>query len=498
MDGATPEQLTEAIRSGKAPRIAALLGGDQGDGRFEHAYAAPHALSILPSSTIADWTAVFTGNVPAWNGVPGDEWFVRETGRFYAPVPVSVTDLTDNTKVMTDDLVGKAVKVPTLYELLGVESNVSMLSVHRGATYYSTVAPAALADLLGSLIKGTLSGEDARESVSATLDRDSTKKLIAVIEEHGVPDLQVVYFPGIDVFTHASKNPLASQTRYLSEITDGLVGEVLDEYQRKEALEETYVIFISDHGHIPTLNDKRHELGTDEEGSPFEAIARAHFRVRKASLLRPDADKDYQAVLAYQGFMAYIYLANRSTCPDQGDVCEWKKPPLFKEAVLPVLRSLYRSNRLGRPVAKLKGTIDLIFSRPPSGYDKDALPYEVFDGHSLVPIRDYLRSHRRPELVDLEQRMQWLSAGPYGNRAGDILLLPKACTNLPIEDRYFFAGITHYSWHGSACEGDGHILFILAQHNGSGERMRSIMSKFGGASPSERQMTPLVQSLFGK
>jgi hypothetical protein len=160
--------------------------------------------------------------------------------------------------------------------------------------------------------------------------------------------------------------------------------------------------------------------------------------------------------------------------------------------------SVHRGATLGRPVAKLKGTIDLIFSRHPLAHGEDALPYEVFDGHSLVPIRDYLRHHRRPDLVDLEQRMQWLSAGPYGNRAGDILLLPKACTNLPIEDRYFFAGITHYSWHGSACEQDGHIPFILVQYNGSGERMQSIMSKFGGASPSERQMTPLVRSLFGK
>lgn len=165
---------------------------------------------------------------------------------------------------------------------------------------------------------------------------------------------------------------------------------------------------------------------------------------------------------------------------------------------MPALRSLYRSSTLGRPVARLKGTIDLIFSRRPAARGKDAVPYEIFDGHSLAPIHEYLRRHRRPDLIDLEQRMHWLSAGPYGNRAGDILLLPEACTNLPIEDRYFFAGITHYSWHGSACEQDGHMTFILAQYNGSGERMRSIMSKFGGASPSQREMTPLVRSLFGK
>jgi hypothetical protein len=113
-----------------------------------------------------------------------------------------------------------------------------------------------------------------------------------------------------------------------------------------------------------------------------------------------------------------------------------------------------------------------------------------------VPIHEYLQAHPRPDLVDLEQRMNWLSAGPYGNRAGDILLLPRACMNVPIEDRYYFAGVTHYTWHGSACEQDSHIPFILAEPTGTGEDMRAIMSDFGGESPSERELTPLVRSLF--
>ncbi len=106
MDGATPAQFMDAVHSGHAPNIATLLGKDQGDGVFEHAYAAPHALSILPSSTIADWAAIFTGSVPAYDGIPGDEWFERDTMQFYAPVPVSVPDAADNAKVVTDDLVG--------------------------------------------------------------------------------------------------------------------------------------------------------------------------------------------------------------------------------------------------------------------------------------------------------------------------------------------------------------------------------------------------------
>jgi hypothetical protein len=498
LDGAVPAGLMEAIKSSKMPHISALLGKEEGNGLFEHGYAAPEALSVLPSSTIADWASIFTGSVPAWDGVTGDEWFIRETATFYAPVPVSLTDVTDNTKLVTDDLLGKELKVPTLYEQLGVRTYVSMLSVHRGATYFTTVGPNSLSDLFEHLIMGTMKGRDPEMSLSATLDRASVTKVNEAIEKHGIPDLQVVYLPGIDIFTHAAEDPLNSQVRYLEQVTDGAAGQVLDEYRKHNALVNTYVIFIADHAHIPTMNDEKNRLGPDDDSSPFQAVAKAGFRVRKASLILADIDKDFQAVLAYQGSMAYIYLADRTTCPKDDDKCEWNKPPRFEEDVIPVLKSLYRSNQYGRPVAALKGKLDLIFSRQPMSSATNSLPFEVFDGGELVPIYDYLSEHPRPDLPKLAERMRWLSAGRYGNRAGDILLLPKACMNVPIENRYYFAWMTHYSWHGSACEQDGHIPFILTQANGSGQRMRSIMNKFGGAAPSERAMTPLVVSIFGK
>jgi len=498
LDGAVPAGLMDAIKSLEMPNIRELLGKDQGSGLFEHAYAAPHALSVLPSSTIADWASIFTGSVPAWDGIPGDEWFDRETATFFAPVPVSMIDVSDNTKLVTDNLIGNQLKVPTLYERLGVRSYVSMLSVHRGATYFTTVSPEALSDLFQHLVRGTLKGQEPRKSMSGSLDRDSVAKLNEAIEEHGIPDLQVVYFPGIDIFTHAAENPLSSQVRYLEHITDGAVGQVLEAYRRHNALHNTYVIFIADHAHIPTLNDEKHRLGPDDEGSPFQAVAQAGFRVRKASLLLGDPYKDFQAVLAYQGSMAYIYLADRATCPKDGDKCYWKKPPRFEEDVIPVLKTLYLSNQVGHPVAALKGKLDLIFSRQPMASGTNALPFEIFDGRELIPIDDYLGEHPRPDLPRLSERLRWLSAGPYGNRAGDILVLPKACMNVPIESRYYFAWMTHYSWHGSACEQDGHIPFILAQASGSGLKMLSLINKFGGASPSEREVTPLVLSIFGK
>ena len=396
LDGAGPDQVVEAIRSGRAPNIAALLGKEIGAGLFEHAYAAPHALSVLPSSTIAAWAAIFTGKPPAQNGVTGDEWFVRETATFYAPVPISVRDTLDVTKVVNDDLLGKSLRVPTLFQILGGRSHVSLLYVHDGATLYTTVAPASLVDIVGRLVSHTMEGGDPENSLSAGLDLDSVQKLIKAIDQQGVPDLQVVYFPGIDIFTHVAKDRLAGQVRYIESITDKAVGAVLDAYRNKGALAGTHAIFIADHAQVPTLNDDQHRFGTDDEHSPFGLVAANGFRVRRPHLTLGSLDKDYQAVLAYQGFMAFVYLADRSTCADEHKPCEWGRPPRFREDVMPVVRAFYQANRTGNPIPELKGTMDLIFARVPVPGDRDARPYQIFDGQKLVSIHDYLRAHSRP------------------------------------------------------------------------------------------------------
>jgi len=496
LDGTTPDQLMQAIRSDSAPNLAGLLGREKQQGLFEHAYAAPRAWSILPSSTIAAWAAIFTGTPPAANGVAGDEWFERETATFRAPVPVSTLDTVDVSKVVSDDLIGTALRTPTLYELVQKKAYVSLLSVHRGAALYTTVAPAAFTDFLYFLIRGTLKGIDPEKTFAASLDFSATQKVIEAIDAYGLPDVQVVYFPGIDIFTHVSEDPLVRQVRYLQRVTDKNIGDVLEIYRKKDALKGTYVIVISDHAQIPTLDEDRHKLSTDDEHSPFALLKRSGYRVRKPLLTLGELDTDYQAVLAYQGFMAYVYLADRSTCEQEHQPCDWPKPPRFKEDVLPALQAFDKANRSGELVPELKGTIDLIFGREPAPTNQAAKPFQIFDGQKLVPIGDYLNRNPRPDLIDLERRMQWLGAGPYGHRAGDILLLAKACTQLPIEQRFYFASVSHHTWHGSACEQDSRIPFILAQAGGNGERMRALMRKFAGEVPTELSMTPLVRELL--
>jgi Type I phosphodiesterase / nucleotide pyrophosphatase len=495
LDGGGYDQLMTAIRSGSIPALSALIGKEVGPNLFEHAYSAPRVESMLPSSTVADWVSIFTGEPPAYDGVTGDEWFVRETRSFYAPVPITVLDTLDFTKMVTDDLVDKAIAVPTLYDLLGTRTYVSLLMVHRGAILFTTVDPKAFTGMTLELIKGALAGEGAEKSLAGSIDRDSAQKLVETINEHGTPNLQVVYFPGLDIYTHEAKNPLQAQIGYYQKVIDPAIAQVLTVYRRNNLLKDTYVLIIADHGHTPVINDDHHAIGTSND-TPFGLLKHAGFRVRKPLLTLGNLDQDYQAVIASQGFMEYIYLADRSTCPREGDRCRWAASPRFKQDVLPTLRLLYQTNRSGRPITALKGTIDLIFSRPPSRAGKDTQPFQVFNGRRLVPIHDYLADHPRPDLIDLERRMKWLGAGPFGNRAGDIILLARTGGDVPIEQRYYFAAHSHYSWHGSADWLDSNVPLILARQASSGDDLRHIVKGAQGDPPSELDITPLVRSLF--
>jgi Type I phosphodiesterase / nucleotide pyrophosphatase len=498
LDGAGYPQLMEAIRSGKAPHIATLLGREKGNGLFEHGYSAPGALSVLPSSTVADWAATFTGKPPAQNGVPGDEWFDRQHQRFYAPVPITVSDTADFSLMYNEDLVGKQLEVPTLYERLKRRSYVSMLMIYRGATLLSTVPPTTFAGVVGKLISGQLVGETALQTISKALDLASTAKLLEAFEEHGLPRLQVVYFPGIDLFTHASPDPLHAQVGYIEDYTDDAVGQVLDAYRKLGALSNTYVIFVADHGHTPTMDDDQHRLGPDDPGSPFAILKTAGFRVRRPLLTLSQSEQDYQAVIASQGFMAYVYLADRSTCETSGKTCDWSRPPRLRQDTMSAVRALYAENQSGRSIPQAKGTVDLIFAREGTEKDEEAEAFKVFDGRRLVPIHRYLQRHPRPDLVDLEERMEWLGDGPRGGRAGDIVILAKASSAIPVQDRYYFASTAHYSWHGSPDISDSNIPFILALDGGSGAVMQDIVNNLShGKTLSEMDVTPLVLTLIG-
>ena len=123
------------------------------------------------------------------------------------------------------------------------------------------------------LSRASLEGGTLRQSLAPLIDDGSIPEVSETIREHGIPKLMVVYFPGVDIYAHGSPNPLPSQTEYLESNIDRDVGKVLDEYSKRGALSDTYVIFTADHGHTPVLNDRGHDLairdGNRYAGRPY-------------------------------------------------------------------------------------------------------------------------------------------------------------------------------------------------------------------------------------
>ncbi len=488
LDGVGHSAFRDAVRVGGMPRIGALLGESTGADTYAHAHAPPEVLSILPSTTYAAWTAVFTGEPVGLSGVSGNEWFDRTFATFVAPAPVSVHEYRDAVRVYSDRLLDRWIAVPTLFERADVRSYVTLAAQYRGADLLARPDLDLFGDLVATVAAGVAPDEEVDAETYGALDREAAESTRDAIEEHGLADLQVVYFPGIDLYTHGADSALAAQRRYLENVIDPAVGSVLDVYRARGALDSTYVLFVSDHGHTPTLADERHALGDGDEGEPPAALEAAGYRVRPFQL-ETDRD-DFQAVFAYQGAFAYLYLADRSTCLGEGVRCDWRRPPRFEEDVLPALRALHRAARSGDGAPKLQGAVDLIFAREPRGLEP-ALPFRIWDGDHLVPVGEYLTAHPRPDLPELEARLEALGSGSRGHLAGDVLILARQRFQDPIEERYYFSGL-YRSWHGSPSPQDSEILWVLARPASSGAELRERTVSAVGGRPSQLDFTPLV------
>jgi hypothetical protein len=497
LDGVGDEKLREVVRKGRMPWLSYIFGREGADGLYEHAYAVTDAMSILPSTTMAAWTSVFTGQPVARTGISGNEWFSREEERFYAPGPISVREHTHVAQMYTEGLLGQVLRVPTLYELVGVRSHVSLAPISRGADLLTFPALNDVAELFGRLARGLTDDNPVDRKPYRALDEGSVDRLLEAFERHGVPDLQVAYFPGIDLYGHVAEQPLQELERYLEEVIDPALGRVFEAYRRRGLLERTYIVITSDHGHTPVLKHECHALGRGESGEPPELLTKLGFRVRPPKLELDDNERDFQAVLAYQGAYAYIYLADRSRCEHAGERCPWSAPPRLIEDVMPVVRAFHQTNTTGFPVAHLRDTLDLIFAREPRPPGEPALPFSIFDGTRLVPIGEYLRLNPRPDLIDLEERMHALAAGPFGHRVGDVVLLAKSGMNRPIEHRFYFSGLYH-SWHGSPERQDSNVPLIVARHGTAGDALREVVSGVVGERPSQLHVTPLVQALLSR
>ena len=499
IDGVDRDLLYRMLRSGQLPGLARLLGGR--GGQFPHAHFDDRVLTTLPSNTFTAWAALFTGQPPAVNGVAGNEFFIRTEGRFAAPGPTSFSDATPAMKSFTEDYADDLLTTPTIYQQIrardpGVRIWISMSHFHRGADLLLTARPSVLLDAVRIFLDNTVTGKDdeGRLETYAAVDREVLATLTSAIDrvdkDEPLPDVITLYLSGTDLLAHvAHAGPDRARRTYLTRVVDPGLARLHAALVRRGGLDDRYVVVVSDHGHTAVLGDERHALGSRDDGEgPRDILQAAGFRVRPFGW-KVEED-DFQSVIAFGGAVAYVYLADRSTCPAAGKSCDFRRPPRYREDVLAAAEAFLRASHDGHPVAAMRGTLDLVLVRA----DSEG-PFEVYlGGGEVEEVGRYLAKTPRPGYLSVARRLRDLAVGPEGDRAGDILLITRSGAESNIRDRYYFSH-TYRSWHGSPSRQDSEIPFILARRGKSRRELASIADRALEGAPSIDRVGRLLVDL---
>ena len=496
LDGVSRPLLYEMLRAGKLPNLARLLGGDK---KLGHAYLDDHFLSTMPSTTMAAWSSMFTGVGPAHHGVTGNEYFIRESRTLAAPAPVSFSSIDSTMELYTDDYLDTLIDAPTVYEQLRAHDPdalvwVAMSPVYRGADLLVLPNLGVLAKGLEGYLAVAIGGQDSSSrDVYAALDTGTIDSVVERLSNGGPPpDVLTLYIYGTDLYAHvAPEGPDRARREYLHDIVDPALGKLVKRLRKLHRLDRTWVIVTSDHGHTEVLADDDHALGVSDD--PPELLRSVGFRPR-AFEKEVDDDDPFSAVLVYGGALAYVYLADRSTCPNIADACDWKRPPRYKEDVLIAADAFYRANASG---PTMRGTLDMILVREPRAVEDNDLPFEVYVGDGkTMPIERYHVEHPHASYIAVAERMHELAVGRHGERAGDIVLVAQNGDRARPDDRYYFAARYH-SWHGSPSRADSEIPLIVANRHHKAAQIGAWVDSVLGDRPHAPKLTSIILGLRG-
>lgn len=497
IDGIDRHLLYRLLENGELPEMAKLLGGDGQS--FPHAYFHDGLLSTLPSSTAVSWATIMTGVEPAEHGVAGNEYFVRGTGEFAAPVPVTVEDATPVFEIYTDGYANDLLGAPTVYERMrerdpGVRVWVAMHQYYRGADRLILTDRTAMLDAFQSLfathVTAPLTGAQTL-SLFQELDEEIVENMDDLMESEPAADVITLYMPGLDHYAHITDAPPdESRTTYLKQGLEPLMKELRETLAETGALENRYIVLVSDHGHTGVVHDDAHSLGMDGEGEPREVLEAGGFTVRPYQMAVDD-DAFFDSVLAYQGAMAYVYIADRTTCANRGGPCDWTRPARRAD-IDEAAELFYRNNEQGLLVPEMQGTLDMVLVRR---HRADGDVFEVYrgDGDSQ-PVDDYLATHPHPQYVAVSERLRALTDGRYGDRAGDVILVAHNGDRGRREARYYFAPLYH-SWHGSPSHRDSDIPLILAHRHKSAAELQALVDQSLDGSHASRRIADLLLRL---
>lgn len=453
VDALRAESAYNSLDGGRMPHLSRLIN-DRGVVRFER------CLSALPSVTLPNHTTIFTGVYPGRHGVPGNEWFdrtldpgeplyrrTREYVKYgeeddpglgrswsFGGVPVHDMDLSPD--------------VRTIYEAFeeaekarGRQAQTAVVfdPVRRGA---DTVVNPDIFDALISL--------DLLPFVDhfALLDASAMEKAVNLIESDDPPELMGIWLSGLDGWSHThGPGPVGGnddrQAQYVSENIDPLMGDLVGALEKRGLLDETMIIFTSDHGQADTV-------GKDEYTIDAEKV----YQVLSGSPYRPPLDKHGKLDDHSTDFDAAVMSnsnGNAALVSIRTPGADWKSPPT--QADLETVANLI----IKEPY------VSRIFFFGPQTHGGDPVLFMLTRG-DVKPVIMQLDD-------ESEERLIVRALGLAGSgRSGDLLI--------EAQSPYYFApwGSIYNGQHGRGERIEDHVpLLILNPPGGRHQTVQSVV-----------------------
>jgi hypothetical protein len=229
-DGARPDTLSAAIRSGRLPALA----------RLEEEGAMHRVTSCFPSVTGPAYTPFLMGRFPGPIGLPGLRWYDRER------TTCSFPDYTRSYVGPQVNLVDRDLdpKAPTIFELCDTSLG-SLTPVGRGLRKRNR---------LGRLTPRTAyraAKTHFSGAVSAWLDVD--RDIAAMVVDHirrEQPEFAFAAMVGVDKTSHSVGQPSELTDQALA-IVDETAARIRADAERDGRWEHMHLWITSDHGHSP-------------------------------------------------------------------------------------------------------------------------------------------------------------------------------------------------------------------------------------------------------
>lgn len=198
-----------------------------------------HAVVSLPPITYPNSVSLLTGQFPGHHGILGNVWFDRHS-----------LECRDYIRASTYRTVDEHFQAPTIYEILADQFTVSVqFHTRRGVSQ--------------TIDNVLLTGVHWVTHKFNKVDRNVGAEIETVAKfansRRRWPTLITNYSPGLDEVGHRY-GPDSDRYQHAMVTIDKQVGRVTDALEREGLLRQSYLVLLTDHGHVPTAHDRVYDL----------------------------------------------------------------------------------------------------------------------------------------------------------------------------------------------------------------------------------------------